>query len=276
MVAPTLSHPVWNPTKIRRVDATHPTGTQAVSVTTDAGPGVAKFMGNTEGPHVLAAEFIGTRLAALLGLQIFEYAILTYDGVPEIVLASGVRAQSGPVWITRREEGINWSGSSEHLDQLSNPSDLAGLVVLDSWIRNCDRHCPARKPARVNRGNVFFSRLATREGTFRLVAMDHTHVITCGRPLTPAVSQIDFVKDETVYGLFPEFVDAIEQCDLQDACTRLAAISKAAIIDAVTAVPTGWAVDTATRHAITELLIERRNFVAESLTSRVFPQIALP
>lgn len=33
---------------------------------------------------------------------------------------------------------------------LANPEDLAGLVVLDTWILNCDRHCPAIHPTRIN------------------------------------------------------------------------------------------------------------------------------
>jgi hypothetical protein len=269
------SAPLWQPTKIRRVARALPTGTQAVEVVTDAGPAYAKFLGNTEGPHVLAAEFIGTKLAALLGLPVLDHAVFDYDGVPEVVLTSGGKAQPGPAWITRREERVDWSGEREDLDLLANPDDVAGLVVLDTWTRNCDRYCPSRQPPRVNRNNVFFSREGAPEGSFRLVAMDHTHILTCGRELTPALARIDVVKDETVYGLFPEFAAFIQPADLRAACSRLAAVGDAAIRAVVTAVPAAWQVDTSTRTALFNLLTSRRDYVAGDLPTRVFPQTEL-
>lgn len=272
MVSNTSSIPVWQPTKIRREVRRLPTGTQAVEVMTDVGPAFAKFLGNSEGPHVLAAELVGTLLAALLGLEVLDHAVIEYDGVPEIALAEGRLAQSGPIWVTRKEERVDWSGESEDLDLLCNPADVAGMVVLDTWTRNCDRYCPPRRP---NRNNVFFSREGAPEGQFRLVAMDHTHVFTCGRELTPALAKIDFVKDATVFGLFPAFREFIRPSDLRAACHRLGAISDSAIQTAVAAVPTAWQVDAATRAALCNLLTSRRDFVAKDLPTRVFPQLEL-
>ena len=275
MVALAHTSPAWNPVKIRRVEETLKTGTQAVAVVTDVGRCVAKFLGNTEGPHVLAAEFIGTRLAALLGLPVFDHAVFDYDGFPEIVLTSGAKAKAGPAWITRREEGVPWSGGEEHLALLANPADVAGLVVLDCWTRNCDRHCPARQPTRINRNNVFFSRESAPEGQFRLIAMDHTHILTCGRELTPALAEIDVVKDDTVYGLFPEFAATMQLRDFRAACARLAAVPSRAIEAVVAAVPVEWEVDAATRSAIVGLLTGRRDYLATDLPTRIFPQAEL-
>jgi hypothetical protein len=242
---------------------------------TDIGPAFGKFIGNSEGPHVLAAELVGTRLAALLGLETLDHAVIDYDGVPEITLAEGRSAQPGPAWLTRKEERVDWSGEREDLDLLCNPADVAGLLVLDTWTRNCDRYCPARQPPRVNRNNVFFSREGAPEGRFRLVAMDHTHAFTCGRELTPALTKIDVVKDETIFGLFPAFHEFIRPSDLHAACQRLGAISDAAIQAVVAAVPADWQVDAATRVALCNLLSSRRDFVAGDLPTRVFPQLEL-
>lgn len=275
MVAIESPTPTWQPTKIRRVVRTLPTGTQAVEVVTDAGPGYAKFITERDGPHVLAAEFIGTKLAALLGLQVLDHALIDYDGVPEVVLTSGGKAQPGITWSTRREERVDWSGEREDLDLLANPADVAGLVVLDTWTRNCDRYCPSRQPPRINRNNVFFSREGAPEGRFRLVAMDHTHILTCGRELTPELARIDVIKDDTVYGLFPAFAGFIQPAALRAACVRLSAVGDAAIKAIVSAVPAAWEVDAATRTALCKLLTARRDYVAGDLPTRIFPQLEL-
>jgi hypothetical protein len=36
---------------------------------------------------------------------------------------------------------------------------------------------------------VFLSREGAAKGMLRLVAIDHTHILTCGRTLTPAVGR---------------------------------------------------------------------------------------
>lgn len=98
----------------------------------------------------------------------------------EIPLAGGGRAQPGPAFITRTEPGLSWGGDLATLEKIANPEDIAKLVVLDTWIRNCDRHRPAPN-ARRNRDNVF---LAWRTGSvpgLQLKAIDHTHAFTCGK-----------------------------------------------------------------------------------------------
>lgn len=70
----------WIPTCIRRVAKTYPTGSDVVEVVTDVGPGFAKFLGNKEGPNVLACEYVGTRVASLLDLPTFEHTIFNTTG----------------------------------------------------------------------------------------------------------------------------------------------------------------------------------------------------
>ena len=267
-----LAQPLWQPRKIRRVEHCDDTGTEVVRLVTDVGVGFAKFLGNREGPHVLACELMGTKLAALFGLPVFDHAVFEYDGFPEIRLYSGGIAKPGPAWITRREEGSTWSGKEEDLKLIANPEDLARLVVLDTWTRNCDRFCPARHPPRINRNNVFFSREGAPDGLFRLLAMDHTHTFTCGRQLTPALAQIDCVKDEVIYGLFPEFLKVMKRADLVSACETLAVVPDAAIKNVVAAIPQEWEVPADVRDAVVKFLGNRRDFLAPDLVARVFPQ----
>ena len=270
-----FADPGWNPTCIRRVAKTYPSGSEVVEVVSDAGPGFAKLLGNKEGPHVLACEWIGTRLAALLGLPVFDHAVFEYDGVPEIELASGCVAQSGPAWITRKEEGQVWSGEEEDLKLLANPEDLAGLVLLDTWILNCDRHCPAIQPTRINRNNVFLARRELSDDALTLVVMDHTHAFTCGRALTQKLAGIDRVKSDDIYGLFPEFQKWMKSQHMQAACDRLAGIPDNAIREVVDGTPDMWLEDLTLRETVEQFLTGRRDYLAPDLTTRIFPQTEL-
>jgi hypothetical protein len=266
-----FSHPSWQPTLIRRVVKAYPTGSEVVEVMTDIGPGFAKFLGGKEGPHVLACEWIGTRLAGLLGLATFDFAIFEYDGVPEIGLASGNRAAPGPVWITRKEAGFPWSGDADDLKLLANPSDLAGLVVLDTWTLNCDRHCPAR----INRNNVFFTRRENDEN-LTVMAMDHTHILACGRELSPKLAGIDRVKSDEIYGYFPEFLPFITATSMHEFCRRTAGVTDEAIRQIIGEIPSSWLGDDSLREVLIRFLTGRRDYLAPDFAARIVPQTELP
>lgn len=264
----------WNPTVIRRVEECQDTGSEVVAVVTNDGRGFAKFLGNREGPHVLASEFLGTRMAHHLGLPTFDHALMDYDGFPEIELFKGGIAKAGPTWTTRREEGINWSGNTDDLKAIANRSDVAKLVALDTWILNCDRYRPS-VPPRINRNNVFLSREGAPPGSFRLVAMDHTHAFTCGRALKTELANIDHTKNEMVFGMFPEFDGFIQRAETLAACEALANVPDEAIGEEVERIPQEWEVDAPTRQALTSFLQQRRDFVAGTLVARLFPQSEL-
>ena len=260
----------WKPTKIRRVIEAKPTGSEVVLVETDAGQAFAKFLGGKEGPHVLACELVGTRLAALLGLPVLDSILLSYPGVPEIRLASGAKALIGTTWLTRRVDGFVWGRAAQDLKYLANPTDLAKLVLLDQWTRNCDRYRP--EPLRVNANNVFLMREGAPRGRFILMAMDHTHIFTCGRPLTRDLAKIDAVRDKTPFGLFPEFVGAMRQADAVAAVVGLESISNESIQGIVDSIPEDWEVEALVRTAIREFLTQRRDWLAKEFVTGLFPQ----
>lgn len=260
----------WKPTKIRRVIEAFPTGSEVVQVQTDSGRAFAKLLGGKEGPHVLACEWIGTRLAALLGLPVFDWCLLNYPGVPCITLSSGAPAKAGTAWLTRRVDGFVWGGHADDLKYLANPADLAKLVLLDQWTRNCDRYRP--NPRRVNRNNVFFNREGAPEGRFLLMAMDYTHILTCGRTLTRDVARIDWVQDETAFGVFPEFVEFLKRPDAFAGVDAMNAIPEGTIREVVDTIPTDWEVEATVRMALIEFLLQRRFWLSTEFVSRLFPQ----
>lgn len=267
----------WQPRVIRRVVAFKPTRTEAAEVVTDLGGAFAKFRGNLEGPHALAAEFVGTRLAGAMGLPIFDWRVIDYDGVPEIRLPSGATAQAGSAWLTRKVEGMVWSGKAKDVKLIENRADVAKLILFDQWTLNCDRYRPTPPPVRKNLHNVFFSRESAVPGKLKLLAMDHTHILTCGSPFRPDMARQDRVRNTTAYGLFPAFQELIDKGWIrrEDAVAAVASMNSvelATIRAIVREIPRDWEVDDDVRIALIDFLQDRRNWLSPRFVPSLFPQ----
>lgn len=225
-----------------------------------------KALGNPLGPHALACDLVGTRLARWFGLPTFDDAILELEQADEVLLHDGRRADPGPAFVTREERGTTWSGSPEELVLLDNPDDVSRLVILDNWLRNCDRHPPDLDARRPNYDNVFLSEERATNGRFRLIAMDHGHCFTCGRDLTPRAATIEAVRDERVYGLFPAFRPFLSAAVVRESLEMLAALPADLVGDLVAEIPLAWDVAHEARNALKALVVERAAFLS---TTRV-------
>jgi hypothetical protein len=231
-------------------------------------------MGNRQGPHVLATDWVGTHLAKWFGLSTFDIAILRLDADDEFPLPSKVHgdgritnytAQPGPAFAAKALAGDPWGKSGLQLDLLINPDDITRLVVFDMWTLNCDRHISdmSRKP---NYDNVYLSSEGVEVGKRRLIAMDHgLCFIRSGEDLTPRLAHIDKVQDQRVYGLFPEFQGRL-RAGIIDSCTRRLREMDAATAEAMIAtVPREWEVATETRQAWSQLIYRRAGVVADNI-----------
>jgi hypothetical protein len=270
-----VSKAPWNPTFIKRFVKAFPTSACVVLVETDAGKGYLKALGSDEGPNTLACEWVGTQLAAWFGLPTFEFARIDVTAIPGIPFHNGNNAQPGPAFITRAESGEPWSGDEKQLDRLHNPDDISRLVVFDTWTLNCDRHSwqgegTARR-ARINRNNVFLSEEAP-EGKLLLKAMDHTHCFTCGRELSRKLRELDRIKDPRVFGLFPEFRKYLDRPQVKKAARELLRITRTDLVRMTEDIPGEWEVGAEARNAVTDLIVGRATFVADTIESRIWPQ----
>ncbi len=262
----------WQPRTILRFERSVPSSTGVARVVTDQGVGFLKAMGNPEGEHVLACEWVGTHLARLLKLSTFEIALIDVTDRDEIPLGRGGSAKPGPALITRAESGHPWGGAADELKLLSNPLDLTRLVLLDTWSRNADRHAPPNQNRKPNRDNVFFSREGAEPGKLLLKAMDYTHAFSSGRPLNERLTHIDLTKDDQVYGLFPEFVPLLDRTEMAKAVCDLKLVTSEQLWRIVNKVPAAWQVDTAARNALVNFLIHRAEYVTSDLPGRLWPQ----
>jgi hypothetical protein len=260
----------WHPTTVRRFIESYPTSTNVVRVDTDAGEGFLKALGNPEGPHVLACELVGTLLARWLGLPTLEHAIIWITGDDEIPLPSGRLAAPGPAFITKAEEGFPWGGDVATIRNTRRPRDVARLVALDTWIRNCDRYRPEPN-RRVNRDNVFLAKRIEPERGLVLMAIDHTHAFTCGGELTRRIGGLDSVRDTTVFGCFPEFVSLLEQTEMQACAARLGEMRLQVAEEFVARVPGEWRVEQSVRTAWAGFIADRATFLAANITSWLWP-----
>lgn len=270
--------PSWPPTRFVRFERSLKTSMRTAQIVTDAGKAYCKAMGNPEGPHALACECVGTRLAKWLGLPTFDCAILTLDDLDEIPFDDGGQASPGPAFVTRAQKGHPWGGTARELELVENPEDVAKLVVFDTWTLNCDRHpadLDSRKP---NYDNVFLTEEGASPGHFRLIAMDHTHCFTCGRDLNERIASIDRTKDDRVYGLFPGFVPTVQaqRVAVEAAAERLRAFDGTVGTEIVSTIPADWQVSDTARAALVDLMTQRAGFVADniigSLAGTCWPQ----
>jgi hypothetical protein len=263
----------WHPTTIRRFIKSFPTSACTGLVETDAGPGYLKALGNREGPHILACEWVGTQLARWLGLSTFDFALINVTPEDEIPFAKGGQASEGRAFITRAETGGSWSGHARQLRLLANPQDITRLVVFDTWTLNCDRHSYPPKGdisrTRVNRDNVFLSEEAP-PGQFVLKAIDHTHCFTCGAELTQRLRAIDRIKDERVFGRFFEFRPYLDRTQARQAARHLRRIDRSTVGEMTQTIPTEWEVSSDVQEALVDLIVGRAVFVADTIERKLW------
>lgn len=254
----------WRPQQLLAVGDSVDTSTGATEVMTDAGRAFIKPLGNRQGPHVLATDWVGTHLARWFGLTTFDIAILTLGADDVFPLPRGSSAQPGPAFASRAVPGEPWGRSGLQLDVLVNPADITRLVVFDTWTLNCDRCHHDATVRRPNPDNVFLSSEGVPAGKRTLLAIDHgLCFIRSGEELTAKLSNISKVKDENVFGLFPEFRGRLRQDTIEECTKRLRDMDGNTAAEIVATVPDEWDVSTEARAALSELITRRAAFVAD-------------
>src|SRR5262249_31910424 len=138
--------------------------------------------------------------------------------------------------------------------------------VFDTWTLNCDRHHFDPTVRRPNYANVFLSTENVEEGRAKLIAMDHGLCFIRSREdLTAKLAHINKVKDEHVYGLFPEFRDRLRPELLELFAARLREMDVATAAAMIDTVPREWDVTKDARTAWAELIYRRAGFVADNV-----------
>lgn len=266
----------WQPTSFERFDSlVAGSSTQIARILTDEGHAFVKVLGNPEGPHALAREFVGTSLAKWFGLTTLDFALLLIDAAVDVIkFPAGNTAESGHAFVTRAVKGSDWGGDAKSLRLLENPDDIPRLVVFDTWIRNRDRHAPESMGRRPNLNNVFLTSEKTGKGRFRLLAIDHTHCFDTG-DLSSSLTEISKVRDPEIYGLFPGFVDIVRnrKAIVLESLQKLRRVDRDRIKSIVDRIPKDWDVSLDARNSLVEFLCRRAEFVADTIVERMKPTL---
>jgi hypothetical protein len=260
-----VNAPAWAPTKLTLVHETMINNSTAPShVLFDGGEMGAseafiKTLGNPEGPGALLCEYVGTALARWLGLETADMAVFDMPASPQLAYKEGFASLPGPAFASRYLTGKVWDGFADDLAELANPEAIAGLVLFDTWTRNNDRYSVRAGQPRRNIRNVY---IAWRRGGHRLVALDQSACF--GRFVTDwgrRLRRIGEKKDETVFGLFPEFLPHVTRKTLRPYLDRLCAFRAPHIDEILKDVPSLWFDHPDHREALVEFCVERAAFL---------------
>jgi hypothetical protein len=265
----------WQPTRIVRFESNPvATSTGAVNVKSDQSSPILKALANPEGPHALASDFLGSRLAKWFGLQVPECAIIPLPAELNFAFPGGGKSEAGSAFVSRYIDAQTWDRSQHDLDRVSNSDDFTRLVVFDTWIRNRDRCPPPGSLRAPNYANVLLAEHPTNRN-FRIVAIDHTHAFTDQGEWTRRISDLQYVRDEATYGLFPEFAGRIRQEVLQACGQRLGEFTREIAQVILDQLPADWQVASEAREAMLRFLCNRAVFLADRILQGWVPGIPL-
>lgn len=261
----------WQPKRFVRFIESFPSSSLPVHVLTDQGEALLKTLNDRVSPHVLVREWVCTSLADWFGLQTFDFSIMKLGPEDHLPLAQNARAIPGPAFATRWDAGGQvWSGDQKDLKLVENIEALSRLVVFDTWIRNVDRYSEKEGRIRCHWDNVFLSTFDASPARFRVISMDHTECLnSTGHDLGKSLTTIDSVRDDRLFGLFPQFRTFIRPAEVQSATERLASFDRAFLDEAMEAVPVEWQLSRDSRDHVSRFVIQRAAYVADTIEARI-------
>jgi hypothetical protein len=247
---------------------TFETSTRVAKVSTDQGTGFLKGMGNPSGNASLASELVAAELAIQIGLKVPEFAVVEVNDL-DIPMQGHGFMDRGPAFVSRTVDGFVGDGTKDFVLRLADKSDVAKLVLFDTWVRNGDRCPPEESFAEPNRDNLFFTGSGRR---LSLVALDHSHAFVEGE-LELEIGTAGVISDQRIYGLFPEFAGAILEADILVAAREIGRIEAAEVREIVGSVPRQWGLTVGARAAWVDMITSRAKLVAETGPDRLLLQM---
>ncbi|WP_397581182.1 HipA family kinase [Sphingorhabdus sp.] len=261
----------WQPTYVDRVIETFPTSTRVAKVKTDAGIGFLKGLGNPSGSQSLAMELVGSELAVQLGLFVPDFAVFDLAEI-EVPMQDHGPMSFGPAFISRENKCITSDGTNLLVSKLANSDEIALLVMFDTWIRNLDR-CPPPDymDPTPRRDNLCFAPIGQK---LKLMVIDQSHCFVEGQ-LEDGLGGSEFVNDNRIYGLFPEFVQYIREASLRRAAAAIESVDAVTIAEIVNSVPMAWGPTQAIRDCWIDRIISRQAKVPTFVINALLVQAQL-
>lgn len=255
----------WNPTNFESAVEKFSSSSRVALVTTDCGIGYLKTADNPEGPLILAADWIGTKLAEFMSIPSLEVAKLKLDDIDSQILSEflGFDVKMGTAFITKAERAETFSGE-KMLELASNCSDIPKMVVLDTWIRNVDKYTEnafGTGRHRVNRDNLILTETGQPKGKWILKPIDFGLALD-GPNMCAKLKNIDRIKDTRIYGCYPEFRNKFHDMEISAAFQSMNSVNTKILDTIISEVPDSWfGGDKSLRVIVKDFLEDRREYL---------------
>jgi hypothetical protein len=264
------------PTTITREIQLFPSSCRAAKVATDVADGFIKGIGNPGTSSAMISELLAAELGTWFELRIPPFAVVR-DCPIDIPMKDREGNLEGyispPVFFSKAVDGIPRDGSDRFLKRLETPSDVARLVVFDTWILNNDRYVDGSE----NSDNLLYAQ-AERKGKYDLVVIDHSHCFV-DQPFEidlPGKRLPQLLQDTTVYGRYPEFTPFITEDDVNAAINKLAELERDFVVECVNQIPAEWGLAAALQIPLVDFVCGRAAFVVDLMRDRFISNPRLP
>ncbi|MBP0439110.1 HipA family kinase [Tianweitania sediminis] len=257
---------IRSPTRVIREIKSFPSSTNPFFVQTDDGRGFIKATNNPYNGPALTAELVAAELGTWFGLQIPAFAVIPTCDI-DLPMKNGQLVQ-GPLFFSAEVEATSFDGSDLFLKKLHDKTDIAKLVVFDTWIMNWDRYGLGD----ANAENLLFAK-RDKSRKYDLIPIDHTWAFDGDFPL--ALNEDD-VESPGVYGRFPAFEPYITSETLAPALQRLRSLDRTFVKEVINSVPSEWGVGPVARTTLIELICSRAAFVVNTIEERLIDAPLLP
>ncbi|MBI4569252.1 MAG: hypothetical protein HY719_12725 [Planctomycetes bacterium] len=110
------------------------------------------------------------------------------------------------------------------------------------------------------------------------MAMDFTECLTLGKEFTSSsrFDQIEFERDEAVYGLFPEFKAYVTKSAARDGVSKMNRVCEVEVDRIVDSVPRQWGFSAAVGQRVKAFLLARSHFLSQTLVQSLMILAARP
>lgn len=229
----------------------------------DGSEWVLKLIGNPQGVRPLAADWVGSVIAAQLGIPIPEPKIVDVGAEALSTAPEDIRlwAKPGPAFGSKLvRESINVLGPAQ-LTLCSNLSHMGRVAVLDTWIDVPDR----KKPD--GYWNLLIETSHHGQPTF--LAIDQG--LAFGNCLYPIAAPPP--PDSTVPVRLPEELHPfLDRQEANEALRQMNLISSNELTALLDSLPLEWGILESMRDCIIEYMFSRRPSVESSITQEGLTQ----
>jgi hypothetical protein len=248
------------PTTITREIQIFPSSCRPAKVATDVADGFIKGLGNPQGPSVLISELLAAELGTWFGLKIPPFAVVDNCPIQIPMLQHNGHIQP-PVFFSKAIDGAPRDPGGAFLPRLRRPSDVARLVVFDTWIRNNDRYVEGSE----NSDNLLYAP-SDEKGRYDVVPIDHSHCFTDQEfEIDLPERLVDLTRDDRIYGRYPEFIPFITAEAVDAALGDLARLDSDFVNECVNTLPPEWGLSLGLRQPLVDLICGRAGFVIDTL-----------